>query len=394
MKNKLWIIAADSTFLTRLFSILLVIFYGFQDFTQWPLMSKIGAQGGITYGDAHIVLTYADCYSNMGNSVFESGESCSRWANGSGLLQLLSFLGATNSLTNLFGHVFTYLLIFTFICFLCLLQYFKFAQVTLFLGLISPPVWLLMERANFDSLMYLLTTLSVLFFHKNYLFISVALVFLSSLLKFYTLPLLLLMFFMVKRTYNKAFILGATFLSMILVFMDFEKIQKFPHTAGYNHFGMRIIGNYLGKIGLNVSTTTANIIGASVFLLCLILILVLILITRYNFRANYILGLQRTSFLFLSSVHISCFVAGLSVDYRLIFYLTSAPLIITYCENKLKIPIAGLYLLSTWLTYASGNFQPIGDFALGIMTSLIFIYFLVILGFRSRLSKISSNPKV
>ena len=136
-------------------------------------MKFIKAQGPITYGDSNIVLSYASCFSRIGNEVFDAGTYCANWTYGSGILRFLNLIGATQNDTVFIGHIFTYLIVLTFVYYLYLARNFRFAQVILFLGLISPSVWLLMERANFDTLIYLMVFLSSILFLRNFEILSV-----------------------------------------------------------------------------------------------------------------------------------------------------------------------------------------------------------------------------
>ena len=126
-------------------------------------MKFIKAQGPITYVDSKTVLYYASCFSRIGNKVFDAGDYCAGWTYGGGILRFLNLIGATQNNTVFIGHILTYLIILTFVYYLCLARDFRFVQVILFLGLISPSVWLIMEQVNFDTLIYLMV-----FWHQYY----------------------------------------------------------------------------------------------------------------------------------------------------------------------------------------------------------------------------------
>lgn len=170
-------------------------------------MESVDAQGGVVYGDANIVLTYANCYSKFGNLVFESGLNCSQWANGSWLIAMLSLMGLTESATKLIGISFTIVLVTLFVVGFYTLQTNAWAQSTLFFGSISPPIWLLMERGNFDTLMYLLILCAVYFFCIGNVSWCVFFVFMSATFKFYTLPLLVVILLISKTNRHKLFTL-------------------------------------------------------------------------------------------------------------------------------------------------------------------------------------------
>jgi hypothetical protein len=70
---------------------------------------------------------------------------------------------------------------------------------------------------------------------------------------------------------------------------------------------------------------------------------------------------------------------GLSVDYRLIFYLVSAPLLISVLESRLRFFVSLCYLIGAYFCYPFGVFQTIGDFALEIMAAFQLILLLFII---------------
>ena len=362
---------------TLVLSVFLITFYLYQDLASWQLMKFIKAQGPITYVDSKTVLYYASCFSKIGNEVFDAGTYCAGWTYGSGILRFLNLIGATQNNTIFIGHIFTYLIVLTFVYYLYLARNFRFAQVILFLGLISPSVWLIMERANFDTLIYLMVFLSSILFLRNFEVISVFCLFLSAIFKFYTLPLLIIPVILSKRIYIKLLGIGALFLGTIVILSDFNRMTGVIVQAGYNHFGMKIIGNYLGKIGVNLNIFSAYFLGAFLFLCCVLFVIYIL----YKFEP---LLLQRLSFLepiktlyiFMSSTFLLCFVAGLSVDYRLIFYLVSAPFLITLLKSRLRFFVSGWFIIGAWLCYPSGIFQTVGDLTLELVAALQIIILL------------------
>lgn len=356
---------------TLVLSVFLITFYLYQDLASWQLMKFIKAQGPIAYVDSKTVLYYASCFSKIGNEVFDAGTYCNGWTYGSGILRFLNLIGATQNNTIFIGHIFTYLIVLTFVYYLYLARNFRFAQVILFLGLISPSVWLIMERANFDTLIYLMVFLSSILFLRNFEVISVFCLFLSATFKFYTLPLLIIPVILSKRIYIKLLGIGALFLGTIVILSDFNRMTGVIVQAGYNHFGMKIIGNYLGKIGVNLNIFSAYFLGAFLFLCCVLFMIYFL----YKFEPLLLqrlpfLGPIKTLYIFMSSTFLLCFVAGLSVDYRLIFYIVSAPFLITLLKSRLRFFVSIWFLIGAWLCYPSGIFQTVGDLTLELVAAL------------------------
>lgn len=367
--------------LTFALSFSLVIFYLYQDFRSWPLMTLLKAAGPMTYVDSHTVLFYSGCFSQIGVDVFAANSICPNWGYGSGVLRFLSFFGTTEKHTAFFGHFFTYSVVFTFVYLIYVSRGSIFTQVTLFMGLISPPVWLLMERANFDALIYLMIFSAAVLIGKGYEAMPIILIFVTATFKFYTLPLLLICVMICKKLSNKALgiltlVLGTIFAVLDLNLMSVKLIQ-----AGNNHFGMKIIGNYLGKIGLGLNIFNAYLLGALLFTFCALLIYYLL--SQYETTVldnNLIPSKVKSLYLFMSSTHLICFIVGLSVDYRLIFFLVSAPILISLLTSRMRYFLTGFFLISAWFSYPVGIFQTIGDLALEIVSAaqvLSIIMFLI-----------------
>ena len=356
---------------TLTLSIFLVFFYLFQDFSSWPLINYVNAQGPFIYVDTHTVLIYASCFSQIGQAVFTEGVNCGGWTYGSGILRFLNFIGATQEHVDLIGHLFTYSIVFTFVYFLYLTRTIKFAQVTLFLGFISPPIWLIMERANFDALIYLMVFVSAILFTKNLEILSIVTLFLSALFKFYTLPLLIIPFILSKKVYTKLSSVVALIVGLSLILLDFSKMTGVIIQAGNNHFGMKIIGNYLGKIGISINTYSSYLLGAFLLLVCIIFLFYTL--RKYEpaiLQLQLFLDPIKTIFIFMSSTFLLCFVAGLNVDYRLVFCIASTPYLMMVLRSSLRYTVFVLFIIGCWLCYPFGIFQTIGDLALELVTAL------------------------
>lgn len=365
---------------TLALSLSLVIFYLCQDFRNWPLVRFLKAQGPMTYVDSHTVLFYSRCFSQIGSDVFAADSICPNWGYGSGVLRFLSFFGATERHAALFGHFFTYSIVITFVYLIYVTRSSKFVQATLFMGLISPPVWLLMERANFDSLMYLTIFSAAVLIGKGYEVIPIVLIFISTTFKFYTLPLLLICVMLCKKIPNKLLGILALALGTIFTLLDLNLMSVRIIQAGNNHFGMKIIGNYLGKIGFELDIIRAYLLGAILLTICVWLISYLL--SRYETKvlnSNLIPAKIRSLYLFMSSAHLICFIAGLSVDYRLIFFIVSAPILIGLLTSRMRYFLSGFFFISAWLSYPAGIFQTLGDLALEIVSAAQILFMIVYL---------------
>ena len=280
----------------------------------------------------------------------------------------------------LFGHFFTYSIVITFVYLIYVTRSSKFVQATLFMGLISPPVWLLMERANFDAIIYLIIFSAAVLIGKGYEAMPIVLIFITATFKFYTLPLLLICLMLCKKIPNKLLGILALVLGTIFAFLDLNLMSVRIIQAGNNHFGMKIIGNYLGKVGFELDIISAYLLGAILLTICVCLIFYLL--SRYEttvLNNNLIPAKVRSLYLFMSSAHLICFIAGLSVDYRLIFFLVSAPILIGLLKSRMRYFLAGFFLISAWLSYPAGILQTIGDLALEIVSAAQILFMIIYL---------------
>ncbi len=377
----------NNSIFTLTLSTFLTLFYLYQDFSSWPLINYVNAQGPFIYVDTYTVLYYSSCFSQIGNAVFAEGTSCAGWTYGSGILRFLNFIGATEKHVDLIGHFFTYSIIITFVYYLYLARKIKIAQITLFLGFISPPIWLIMERANFDILIYLMVLVSAILFVNNFQILSVLLLLLSATFKFYTMPLLIIPFILSKKITIKLISIISLFAGITLIILDFNKMTREIIQAGNNHFGMKIIGNYLGKVGISLNNYYSYFLGSFLFLICIVLFV-------YTLRKSEPVILQmklfsepiKTIFIFMSSTFLLCFVVGLNVDYRLIFYIASAPYLMIVLRNNLRYIVFVLFTIGCWLCYPFGIFQTVGDLTLELVAALQLIVTLYALFLRKKSS--------
>ena len=286
----------SSSRFTFAISFCLIAFYLYQDLVQWPLIKFINAQGPIIYVDSNTVLYYARCYSEIGNYVFASGAECSNWNYGSTILIFLNLINITGNFAGILGHFFTYSILGTFVYFIYLTRNLRSVQLVLFLGLMSPSVWLLMERANFDALIYLMLFLAALLFAKGFETIPIMIILASATFKFYTLPLLVIFIYLSKKIHNKVFGLCALVFGTIIVFNDYVLMGGMSMQAGNNHFGMKIIGNYLGKIGINLENIHAYLVGVILFIITITCVIYVLIKFNKLIIANRIWNNQEKNF--------------------------------------------------------------------------------------------------
>lgn len=347
-----------------------MVFYLYQDFSKWSIVKLINANAERLYIDSYTVFYYSECYAAIADKVFEINEYCSGWTYGSFALRVISFFKIFDA-HEVFGHFFTYATVVSFIYMIIIFKYNKFAQMNLFLGFISPPVWLLLERANFDAIIYIFVFLASLFYQHNYKKTSLFFLLLCTLVKFYTLPLMIIVTAFLRKKSDRVLAFIYSLASILFILNDLTKMQGNIVQAGYNHFGMKIIGNYLGKLDISLSILVQYLIATLLFVSLIGAIFSSVIFKKVKlveFPHNFVLNFNGNLFNFI--VFISCFIVGLSVDYRLIFYIAATGFFLQFIDSKAKVCFSVLFFLSVWLTYPTGILQTLGDFCLEIIAAL------------------------
>lgn len=263
------------------------------------------------------------------------------------------------------------------------------------LALFSPGIFLLEASGNMDIQIVILLLLSVLLFQSKKEKLSLTLVCITALFKFYTSPLLLVLTFLAKRKGTKKYgiFLIITTAATILYQMIHTPIPPFPAGA-QNKFGAMIFGNYARKAGVDISQVQGELlgivllisgIGVMYFLYSKNKLLKLLSFTSHSGQNDFL----NLNFLVLSGTSVICFISALSVDYRLTFVALGGIALLQIDQVRIKY-ISSLFpyvwLASLWISfpfaflskYLSVDLQPIGDIAMvGTICYFIFQFFFV-----------------
>lgn len=372
MPNHWWGVA---TFTFGLFVIL--------DLTKWVPLRFWGATSGEHFVDTKQILNSVACLEE--NSSVQSSELCSNYVYGKSLLKSLSWLHINPAQTPFLGFLFLGLLAVA----LGIVSVKSGVSHLMYLAVVlSPPVLLLAERANFDILMLTLVVFASLLSPKGRQFGSTLLLALASVFKFYTIPLMFMQAIYTKKPVIRTVIISASAVTTYLISNEILATRKLMNpTSGisYNNgegFGFDIWAGYLPRFKkfLPLDLGLAGYLFSSVILIFVIFATLLFLrlkkieSTIYPISHDY---LYRT-FEYLLIVHLSCFFAGVSIDYRLIFITTAT---LSYVSSTSttgdrtaeKNLLLGLLVVALWCTYPSNGLQIIGDFSLMVLTLLLVI---------------------
>lgn len=308
-----------------------VLFYGWLYFSQWWLLkiqNNIG--GGRNYADLASVLNAARCYERIGDSVYSTIETCG-FQYGIFLLRFIQLFNLDSVNLELLGGI------LVFSAFLILLGIAIYSvntsrQATIaFFLTTSPGPWLLFERGNFDLLIIVLVALGTLFLNSRFSYLTVFFITLSALMKFYTLPLLLLYIVIEKRPYLRVVAAAAIALVTPIVLYDISRAPSFPNPT-FVAFGLPSPGLWLNffawrfDLSIELGGPLLYVIGSLVFFTGVYLIYFSPL--RHKFSSRFLPSptvspFGRNVFLVSSGLYLSCFLAGMNYDYRLYFLIVS-----------------------------------------------------------------------
>jgi len=258
------------------------------------------------------------------------------------------------------------------------------------LAIFSPGIFLLQASGNMDIQIVILLLLSVFFLKNGNEKISLTLICITALFKFYTSPILLILTFFVKRKSSKIY--GVFLMITTAVTISYQMINTpippFPAGA-QNKFGAMIFGNYARKAGVNITQGQGEILGITLILLVLGIIYYLFRKTKStkNQISAYVSnqnGFMQLNFLVLSGTSVICYFATLSVDYRLTFVALGGMALLQMDQVRIKY-VSNLFpyvwLISLWISfpfsylskYIGLDLQPIGDIAMvGTISYFIF----------------------
>lgn len=188
----------------------------------------------------------------------------------------------------------------------------------------------------------------------------------------------------IKNPYLRIPGYGLFTFSLFQVLRDLQKIPNISVAEKSASFGSQIWGNYFNKLGLSMNTASSSILGMVILILCIVTLF--ILKTRFNTVADvfkdfgsvqgFSILLFQSSFLIL----MSCYLAGMNYDYRLIFLCTTSVgfLLLDGSLTRTRLSHNLVWILtifSLWFSYNSGFLQPLGDFAILFLVCIFSIKF-------------------
>ena len=354
------------------------LFFSAMQLTTWIPLRYWSVWGGGNFIDTWQVLNFANCYKEIGLDVYriDVGD-CSNYLYGRSLVQTMTFFNIGPELTQFVGYLF--ILVFAIVISSIFPVENKYDFVWLVVVLTSPPILLLVERGNFDILVLVGILLSTNFTRKKWEIAALLTIFIITLMKFYTAPLLILFILFGKSMKVRIIAVTLFIISILLISRDIQITESaYPHGAS-GQFGMKVWGEYLNLYDLTSGSDTRNTIlsGAVFALFCLIAILIYrILPSKASFKLRDITILKKVtdkSQLFITTF-ICCYLAGMNFDYRLAILACAILAHVKTLEISKRQPYFLFLALCLWLSYPSGGLEPLGDLVLEIGLVFFIIY--------------------
>ncbi len=248
--------------------------------------------------------------------------------------------------------------------------------VILVFAFFSPPVMLLLERGNYDSLIFFLVTLACVWGVRSRL-ISGVLLLIAAIFKFFPIAAMFALARRGKGLYLPVVLLAGFALYVMLAFGELAMISQNtprPHWLG---FGGQVFGGYLQEFMPGLPTAVYLGFSALVNLIGILGGLKLYQVFRTDFE-NILSEVANKKFAQLllqvgALVLLTAFLIGNSFDYRLVFILLPLSALLAASAMSTtggRLVILGI-LISLFWSVASFQMQPFGDLILiPVMTLL------------------------
>lgn len=226
----------------------------------------------------------------------------------------------------------------------------------------SPGMYLLFERGNLDIVIFLLILMAAALLGRGSFYLAFFVLVFATLLKFYALPLVILVSLLSKTLRQRLITAGITILTFTWVLVDYSRGQILP-VYGPVQFGYPVLDHYFEWLGLSLDPIP-KVIG---FLTPLLVWVALVLFerkagTKFQTRLSQTIELLKEDYAFIFTAITFCamFFVGLSFDYRLIFLALAGVALVLKCSFSRPVRI-GLWvslLIALWGSGAfGGNFM-------------------------------------
>jgi hypothetical protein len=374
---------------TAIVSAAYLVFILLNWFSDWLILRISDLHLVPNFNDLRLVLASSDCASGFGYFTFS--ENISKACNynyGFSLIRFFHVFGIKFDHANVIGFLFLTLMISILVLIhLKLGARSVFENAIIFLILMSPISAFLIERANFDILIFAFVVVGSLLISGSKTNLGLLAIFIASLIKFYTLPLLFLVFLFKSSLFNRLFGLFLFLLGTSVAVHDIRLIQaglSFPRNCSAS-FGNPVLFVCFREAGIDIPNQIQNVLGIFLFIIVSLILFNLNFKETYSFKIYRRISLigRKCDVLFISTgfTFLICFFSSVNVDYRLIFLAYPALKEILTCrETKRRIFLFSMLILAFWFGDNAFFLQPLGDLAILFWASQLTIKLMIALG--------------
>lgn len=348
-----------------------MVIYLFNFLLNWPVSRwSDTSTGSYLFTDFETLFIWAtECRVNVGfphlfsvYSQIEASETCKGFTYGTTLIILLSILPI-----NLEFYVGVALAVGVFSVFalgfyLTTSYRMTFWQkVLLTVVIFSPGTYLLFERGNLDLQILLLVLMAAALFARGIYLPAYFVLLFATLLKFYTLPLVVLVSLLAKNVRDRILSTVLTSLTLAWVIFDYSR-GPILQVYGPLQFGYPVLDHYFEWLEISVQLLP-SVIG----FLAPWLVWALLVLTERKAGDLYQTKLRKSldalegdyAFIFTAVTFCAMFFVGLNYDYRLIFVAVAGVGLILKLKvsRGIKAALWILLLIAVWGSGAfGGNF--------------------------------------
>lgn len=344
-------------------------------FLAWPTTRWGDITTGYLFGDFEALFIWSnECRINAGvpqifsiYSQIEASDTCSGFNYGTTLLILLSIFPIDGEFYIAAALTIGVLAVFVLGYFLANTYNMSFWQrVLVSAAFFSPGTYLLFERGNLDLVIFLLIVTAAVLLGRGAFFPAYFVVVFATLLKFYALPLVIIVSLFSTTLRQRILTAVLSVLTLAWVFVDYSRGQILP-VYGPVQFGYPVLDHYFVWFGLSLQPLP-SLIG---FLAPWLVWALLVMIARKSgkgFQAELTKSIDNIhgdyAFVFTAITFCAMFFVGLSFDYRLIFLALAGVALILRCSfsRRVKVALWMSLLIALWGSGAiGGNFMFIPD---------------------------------
>jgi hypothetical protein len=347
------------------------------------------------YADLRAVTSAVECY-NSENYIDEYLSNCDPWGRPFNYppiwVAIFNFFGLGLESTTIVGLVLAILvsISLSFWCYVGIQHEISKKKIMSLSGfLFSPSIYLLSERGNTDSIIFILITTSLFLYFKNIKTIAILIITLASILKVFPIILLIVLALREKHFLTRLLSISGVLTSLIYLIPFFPKILS--NTPNQKQFSFGIVNLVSDYFPAGIDTKLR------VFLVFFGFVSALGLLLFCSRNASVMQTMFRTSqtsdsyisvFLLMWSMFIFIYLTTSSFNYRIVFLVPIVALLLRF--NTLRSNIAaGLFMPYVILAIHVGPSSRLLDVTL--LTATVFTTFFWLSALKIQSKKTSSS---